>query len=80
MNKKWLEGVKEKDKERHVQDLHQSKRTRNALAKLLKNKLEANQQAARAVAAYTEDNWAYRQADRIGYERALAEILKLIDF
>ena len=80
MNKKWLEGIKDADKERHIQDLHQSKRTRNKLNKILKKKLESNQQAARSVAAYTEENWAYRQADRIGYERALAEIIKLIDF
>ena len=51
---------------------------RERLQKILRDKIETARTTARSANTYENANWAYLQADQIGYERALFEIISLI--
>jgi len=51
---------------------------RNQLKKLLEEKINASNRVARSKDAYNIPNWAYLQADAVGYERALTEVINLL--
>jgi hypothetical protein len=52
---------------------------RRRLAKMLEGMADASTKASRSKLLYDNPNWALLQADQRGYERALSEIIKLID-
>lgn len=52
---------------------------RRRLAKMLEDMADASTKASRSKLLYDNPNWALLQADQRGYERALSEIIKLID-
>lgn len=69
----WFTGTKtEEDKEKVKQDLALAFRAFQRLEKLLKTKLKEPS------SDYAEPSWAYHQADTIGYNRAIREVMKLI--
>ena len=51
---------------------------RQRLEEVMKEKIESSQKAARSRDRYLEPSWALNQADAIGYERALNEVISLI--
>lgn len=51
---------------------------RRRLKDLIDNKVESSRGSARSKYTYETPNWAYIQADQVGYERALYEIIDLI--
>lgn len=51
---------------------------REALSTLLKDKQEASRRLSLGADRYDCPNWAYKQADNVGYQRALEEILKYL--
>ncbi|MDB4302071.1 hypothetical protein N9924_00745 [bacterium] len=51
---------------------------RKRLAHILDDKLSSAENGSRSKDGYDCPNWAYKQADIIGYKRALQEIISLI--
>lgn len=51
---------------------------RKRLIELIKGKIDSSMVVARSKKSYETPNWAYLQADQVGYERALYEIIDLI--
>lgn len=55
-----------------------SARLRERLVTLLEAKVELSRKNARQTDAYEKPSWAYLQADAIGYERAIYELISLL--
>lgn len=51
---------------------------RQAVINALQTKMEASRKASLSGDAYESNNWAYKQADNVGYQRAIEEILKFL--
>lgn len=51
---------------------------RERLSAMLQDKINANNKQQRTKEAYSIANWAFLQADAVGYERALEEICALL--
>lgn len=51
---------------------------RNQLIKVLERKLESSRTSLRSSNSYENPSWAYAQADGIGYERAIYELISII--
>lgn len=51
---------------------------RNRLSKMLNSKIDAAYRQSRSKEGYDSPNWAYKQADTQGYNRALSEIISLL--
>lgn len=52
---------------------------RERLRHLLNEKITTNRTATTSKDAYGIPNWAYLQADAVGYERALNEVISLLE-
>lgn len=73
MQEVWFRETKTKeDRESVKQDLALAYRAFRKLEEILKSKLKEPS------SDYNNSNWAYMQADTVGYNRALKEVLKLI--
>lgn len=55
-----------------------SKRLRDRLIVMLEAKVELSRKDARKKDAYQNSSWPYLQADAIGYERAVFELISLL--
>lgn len=51
---------------------------RRRLQEVLKEKIESSDRGSTLASEYDCPNWAYRQADRVGYKRALLEVVSLL--
>ena len=49
------------------------------LSRVLDKKINANKDQTLSKEAYEKPSWAYLQADAVGYERALREVISLLD-
>lgn len=52
---------------------------RRRLVKMLNDKIDASAKEGRSKVLYANPNWALLQADQRGYERAISDIISLID-
>ena len=52
---------------------------RKRLAELLLEKVESYRTESRSKDRYKDANWAYYQADEVGYERAIFEVISLLE-
>lgn len=52
---------------------------RKRLMELLEDKMRVSRESSISKDAYSNPNWAYLQADARGYERALNEVISLIE-
>ena len=78
MKKSWVQGL-DKVAESDLRGAFKaSLLVRQRLDTLLKAKVDSSLTASRAKSEYDCPNWAYKQADQKGYERALHEIMDLI--
>lgn len=75
----WTKGL-DKELARDVKEnfLHSSV-IRKRLGVLIRNKMEENLKNQLLKGSYDTPNWSQLQADAVGYNRALQEILKLIE-
>lgn len=78
MKQSWTTGLNEEQTKIIKQDFKGSIVTRSRLAELITNKIRSSNATVRSKESYDIANWAYLQADAIGYERALNEIISLI--
>lgn len=75
----WTAYVKDPDRKKEIE---QSFRSASVMRKRLIEMLERKQRLSRENSMYEEGydcpNWAYKQADARGYERALSEVISLL--
>lgn len=74
----WTQGITKEKAEEIRKEYASSPILRERLKVLLDKKLDVSRQAARSKANYDNPSWPYVQADAIGYERAICEIISLI--
>lgn len=74
----WTHGVEKQLAIDIKQNFKESIVMRRRLAVLLQEEIEENRKSANALALYDSPNWAYQQADRVGYERAIRKFMQLI--
>src|SRR5262245_40939417 len=73
-----LKGLTEQQQEEMRGVFAHSGFLRDQLKKILSEKINASNRVARSKDAYGIPNWAYLQADAVGYERALTEVISLL--
>lgn len=79
MYKSWTLGVTKELATDITQNYKESVVMRRRLRQLLLDKSEVYAREADSKATYDSPNWAYIQADRVGYARAIREIISLIE-
>lgn len=75
----WTSGLKVEEKKEITQDFKSSPALRARLVKILDGKIGAVRAASLSKDSYLSPSWAYQQADAVGYERALREVISLFD-
>ena len=73
MQEIWFNGTKKEDRDRVKQDVALAHNAFKRLSGILRSKLKDN-----LVQDYDKASWPFNQADTLGYNRALTEVLKLI--
>jgi hypothetical protein len=76
---KWTSGLDVEAAKDVSLNFRESKVTRRRLQEIIKNKIEEARQEASSKSLYESPSWAYEQADRIGYERALRDMLNYLE-
>lgn len=71
-------GLTTQQKEELERDFLSSPLLREQLTKICEKKINAIRADARSKEGYDSPNWAFKQADAVGYERALHEIISLL--
>lgn len=78
MKTTWLKGLDAQQKIECEAEFNASGRIRERLKTLLEAKADEARAKVRSGNAYDNPNWALVQADAIGYEKALFEVISLI--
>ena len=73
-----IAGLDKEDKEEIEQAFLASARLRKRLSDILEGRVENARKEIRKVEGYENPAWPYRQADMIGYERAIYEVISLL--
>lgn len=77
MKTSWLQGV---EKERSIdikQNFKESLVLRKRFFEIIYEMIETNRKGQISKSLFDSPNWAFHQADRVGYERALRDMLEL---
>jgi len=78
MKQSWTTGLPLDAQKELKGDFISSQVTRKRLIKLLEDKMTSAQDLSETKDGYDITNWAYKQADNVGYQRALKEVIDLI--
>lgn len=78
MKTSWTKGMNAQQKEVVKASFAASADVRLRCITLIKEKIETAHKARNSDGAYENSNWAYKQADFCGYERAMEEIISLL--
>ena len=78
MKTSWTRGVEKELSIDITQNFKESLVMRRRLSQLLEDKIDASLSSARSKSSYDTPNWALMQADSVGYQRALQEVISLI--
>lgn len=79
MKTSWTVGLSKQEAIEMRANYKEALILRRRLVKLLKEDQDASTKLSRSKLLYENPNWALLQADQRGYERALSEIISLID-
>lgn len=79
MKVRWTTGLSKQDATEMRANFKEALVLRRRLIKLLKDDQDASTKLSRSKLLYDNPNWALLQADQRGYERAISEIISLID-
>lgn len=80
MKTSWLGGVKDASVKKELRvNFLASKMVRQRLVEMLDAKLSSSVRSSRSSESYDSPNWALKQADATGYQRALEEVKSLLD-
>ena len=74
-----IKGLNEQESEEMRQSFVHAAHLRKRIQKLLEEKINASNRIVRSKDSYSIPNWAFLQADAVGYERALTEVISLLD-
>lgn len=78
MKQSWTTGLSE-ERTLDIKSCYASSLVlRKRLVELINNKIDSSMSTARSKKSYETPNWDYLQADQVGYERALFEVIDLI--
>lgn len=75
----WLDGLDDDQKKEIKGDFKSALILRKRMKKLLEDKIETKRTSIRKDTNYDKPNWENYVADGIGYERAINEIINLIE-
>ena len=78
MKTSLISGLNKQDAEEIVLAFKGSARLRERYITILTEKLESNRKMLRSKDMYDKPSWQYLQADGIGYERAVFELISLL--
>lgn len=78
MDRRWTVGLDDQNTSDIRQLYKESSILRKRLQKMLTDLIEEKRKGQVLATHYDSPNWAYLQADRIGYERALRDVIDLI--
>lgn len=78
MKTSLVKGLSKNDTEIVTRQFDESISLRRQLVKVLQEKSKSNEGEVLSKELYENPNWAYRQADSVGYRRALEEIISLL--
>ncbi len=78
MKQSWTKGLDDTRAKDVRGDYLSSLTTRKRLTELLEEKINVAEVASFDKEGYEVANWAYKQADLIGYKRALRDVINLI--
>lgn len=78
MKTTWTAGLTSEQKQEITADYKSAVSLRKRLEKLVTDKIDSAHRESLKREGYNSPSWAYQQADKIGYERALKEIISLI--
>ncbi len=74
----WTSGVEKGLQDEIKKSFNSSSIIRNRLSKILEGKIKSTHTKMRSDKGYEIPHWPLMQADSIGYERALKEIISLL--
>jgi len=78
MKVSWTKGLSPAKKEEIRKSFLACADVRERLSYLIKEKITTARKESISKEGYETNNWAYKQADICGYERALEEIISII--
>ena len=78
MKTSWLSSLNEQQKEEVRLNFLHSAVVRERLTALLNAKIESNDKELVTKEMYESPSWALRQADGVGYKRAMNEVISLL--
>lgn len=74
----WTKGLTKEEREEVISSFSSGAFLRQRAIQLIEEKIKTSRGASIASSAYDNPNWAYKQADQVGYERALEEIISIL--
>lgn len=78
VSERLLRGTKGEDREKLKQNLIHAQWVLDLIKGLVEDDLRASTARMRSDDAYEVASWPYAQADHLGYQRALAKVLKYV--
>lgn len=75
----WTKGLKEKEREEMKSLFAANALFRKRAQELLLEKIVSIRQKNVVETSYDSPNWALKQADAVGYERAMQEVISLLE-
>lgn len=78
MKTAWTKGLTGSAREEMERGFLASFHTRERLALILKEKIDSRRIKRVSEELYASPSWAYVQADAVGYERAMQEVISLL--
>jgi hypothetical protein len=80
IKKSWLAGIEDEEKQKEIIEIYnEAILFRKKLSEILKKKAASNRKSSISKEGYNLSSWPYLQADGVGYERAIAEVISLLD-
>lgn len=74
----WKAGLSVEQKRLMEGEFASSALLRDRLSQIINKKIDEGRASARSASTYENPNWGFVQADHIGFERAMYEILSLL--
>lgn len=72
-------GLNEKETKEIRQEFVASAHLRKRFIQLFEERIVSSRSKTIASSTYDSPNWAYLQADNVGYERALKEVISILE-
>lgn len=79
MRTTWFSGLSKDEKAEIKKDFLSSLQLRKRLVYIAKSRIESAREKTVSADMYNSPSWAYVQADNVGYERAMREIINLLE-